>query len=94
MTDTSIGIDSLFDEIIALAKKCKYVDCTHNHEPGCEVSSALESGKLDASRYANYIKLKKEAEHYEMTNFEKRQKDYQFGKFIKKTKKQIRKYEY
>ncbi len=92
MTDTNIDIDDLFDEITALAKKCKYIDCRHIQEPGCEVLSALKSGKLDANRYANYIKLKKEVEHYEMTNFEKRKKDRQFVKFIKKTKKQIKKY--
>jgi len=90
MTDTSIGIDSLFDEITTLAKKCKYVDCTHTHEPGCEVLSALKSGELDESKYSNYISLKKEAEYYKMTELEKREKDRQFGKFIKKAKKQLK----
>jgi len=90
MTDTSIGIDNLFDEITALAKKCKYIDCTHIHEPGCEVLSALKSGELDESKYSNYISLKKEAEHYKMTKVEKREKNRQFGKFIKKAKKQLK----
>ena len=90
MTDTSIGIDSSFDEITALAKKCKYVDCTHTHEPGCNVLSEIKSGELDESKYSNYISLKKEAEYYQMTELEKRRKDRQFGKFIKKAKKQHR----
>lgn len=90
MTDTSIGIDSLFDEITALAKKCKYVDCTHTHEPGCEVLSVLKAGELDKSKYSNYISLKKEAEYYKMTELEKREKDRQFGKFIKKAKEQLK----
>jgi len=90
MTDTDIGIDNLFDEITALAKKCKYIDCTHIHEPGCEVLSALKSGKLDESKYSNYINLKKEADYYKMTELEKREKDRQFGKFIKNWKKQIK----
>jgi ribosome biogenesis GTPase len=94
MTDTSVGIDSLFDEIIALAKKCRYADCTHIHEPGCEVLSALKLGKLDESKYSNYINLKKEAEYYEMTELEKREKDRQFGKFIKKAKKQLKEYKH
>jgi len=93
MTDTGVDIDNLFDEITTIAEKCKYNDCKHIQEPGCEVLSALESGKLDANRYVNYIKLKKEAEHYEMTRFEKRDKDRQFGKFIKKTVEQLKKYE-
>ncbi len=90
MTDTSAGIDSLFDEIITLAKKCKYIDCTHTHEPGCEVLSALKSGKLDEDKYSNYINLKKEAEHYEMTELEQREKDRKFGKFVKKAKKEFK----
>ena len=90
MTDTSIGIDSLFDEITVLARKCKYVDCTHTHEPGCEVLSALKAGELDEGKYSNYISLKKEAEYYKMTELEKREKGRQFGKFIKKAKKQLK----
>lgn len=87
MTDTDTGIDNLFDEITVLAKRCKYADCTHVHEPGCEVLSALKSGKLDGEKYTNYINLKKEADHYKMTEFEKKEKDHQFGKFLKNWKK-------
>ena len=94
MTDTSAGIDNLFDEITALAKKCKYVDCTHIHEPGCEILSALKSGKLDEGKYSNYINLKKEAEYYKMTEVEKREKDRQFGKFIKKAKEELKRHGY
>ncbi len=94
MTDMSAGIDSFFDEITALASKCKYVDCTHIHEPGCEVLSALKFGKLDESKYSNYISLKNETEHYEMTKLEKKEKDRQFGKFIKTAKKELKKYKH
>lgn len=90
MTDAGAGVDNLFDEIIELAKDCKFVDCTHLHEPGCKVLEAVEAGQLDHSRYANYISLKKETEHFEMTELEKREKNRQFGKFIKKAKKGLR----
>ncbi len=90
MTDTSGGIDSLFDEITILSGKCEFIDCTHIHEPGCEVLAALQSGKLDEDKYANYLNLKKEAEHYEMTELEKREKDREFGKFIKKAKQELK----
>ncbi|HRY52436.1 MAG TPA: ribosome small subunit-dependent GTPase A [Candidatus Portnoybacteria bacterium] len=92
MADSSAGIDKLFDEITILAEKCKFADCTHIQEPGCEVLAALAGGKLDADKYSNYINLKKEAEYYELTKLEKREKDRQFGKFIKKAKEQIKKY--
>ncbi|MDD5569083.1 MAG: ribosome small subunit-dependent GTPase A [Candidatus Pacebacteria bacterium] len=94
MADASAGIDNLFDEITILAKNCKYVDCTHVQEPGCEVLAALKSGKLDEEKYTNYINLKKEVEHYELTDFEKREKDHKFGKFIKEAQKEIKKYKY
>jgi ribosome biogenesis GTPase len=92
MADAGFGIDSLFDEISALAQGCKYIDCTHAHEPGCQVLGALKLGKIDQEKYSNYIGLKKEAQHYEMANIEKKEKDRQFGKFIKKAKKQLKDY--
>lgn len=92
MTDAITGINSFFDEISTLAKKCKYANCTHVHEPGCAVVSALKSGELDEEKYNNYIALKKESEHYELNEIEKKEKDRQFGKFINKTKKDLKKY--
>jgi ribosome biogenesis GTPase len=92
MADTGTGVDSLFDEITALAKKCKYADCEHTHEPGCEVLSALKSGKISEEKYSNYINLKKETEHYEMSKLERREKDRQFGKFIKKAKQDLKRH--
>lgn len=94
MTDASAGIDNIFEEITTLAKKCRYVDCTHIHEPGCEVLASLKSAKLDEAKYSNYISLKKEAEYYQMTEFEKREKDHQFGKFLKIAKKQLKEYKH
>jgi ribosome biogenesis GTPase len=90
MTDTGEGIDNLFDEITALGQECKFVDCTHIHEPGCRVLSALKSGELDEKKYSNYINLKKETEFYEMSELEKKEKDREFGKFIKTAKKQLK----
>ena len=90
MTDASAGIDNLFDEITELSKKCKYRDCTHTHEAGCEVLSAVGSGKIDKDKYLNYLSLKKEVEYYEMSETDKKQKDHDFGKFIKKAKKSLK----
>ncbi len=92
MTNTTLGIDNFFDEITALSKECRYSDCSHTSEPGCKVLSELKSGRLDESKYSNYINLKKETEYYDMTDFEKRKKDHKFGKFIKKAKEEIEKY--
>ena len=94
LTEAADGINSLFDEITSLAQTCKYDNCTHIHEPGCAVLSAIESGQLDEDKYSNFLNLKKETKHYEMTRLEKRQKDGNFGKFIKKAKGQLKRYKH
>lgn len=92
MTSVSTGIESVFDEIAALSTSCKFSNCTHTQEPGCAVQKALSNKKLDDQQYDNYKKLQKENQYYEMTDFEKRQKDRKFGKFIKKMKNQFDEY--
>jgi ribosome biogenesis GTPase / thiamine phosphate phosphatase len=92
MTNISAGIDSLFDEITALANKCKYADCTHIHEPGCEILLALKDGRIEREKYLNYISLKKEAEYFEMNGLKRKEKDRNFGKFMKKAKKELKNY--
>jgi len=91
MADAGAGIDDIFGQITGLAKGCKYGDCTHTQEPGCRVLAAVESGELDGEKYRNYLGLKKEAEFYAMNDVQKRKKDRQFGKFIKRTKEQLKK---
>ncbi|MFA5291266.1 MAG: ribosome small subunit-dependent GTPase A, partial [Candidatus Paceibacterota bacterium] len=88
LTDVGKGIDTFFDDIAGLAQKCQYADCTHTHEPGCEVVGAVKSGTVDKDKYSNYLNLKKEAEYYEMNDVEKRKKDRQFGKFKKNALKE------
>jgi ribosome biogenesis GTPase len=89
ITDASQGMDVVFDDILALAEGCKYDDCTHVHEPGCNVLNALKNKKLDEAKYTNFITLKRETEYSEMSIIERREKDRQFGKFIKQAKKEL-----
>ena len=90
--DSEAGIKSVFSEIHELSKECKFSDCSHVNEPACAVLKAISSGRLDKSKYDNYIKLAKENEYNTMTKLEKREKDRKFGQFIKTAKKQIKKY--
>jgi ribosome biogenesis GTPase len=46
-----------FPEFRSLLPDCKYNNCTHVHEPGCAVKSALEKGEINAERYRNYLGL-------------------------------------
>lgn len=91
MADAAAGVNDVFGKITELAKGCKYADCTHIREPGCAVLSAVNSGKLEAEIYDNYIALRKESAYYEMSDVEKREKDRQFGKFIKRMNDQFKK---
>ncbi len=93
MADSEQGIKDVFEEFSVLSVECKFADCTHTHEPGCAILKAVESGELDENKYQNYLKLKKEADYYNMTKLEKRKKDRQFGKFLNQSLKQLRKFE-
>ncbi len=77
------GLDETFSEIKSLSESCRFHDCTHINEKGCAVLNAVANGQLSADRYQNYIKMNKESAYNEMSYFEKRKKDKQFGKFCK-----------
>jgi len=83
ISDSSAGLDNVFDEIADLSRSCKYTNCTHMHEPGCAVLEAVENKTLDEDKYSNFVKLKKESDFYKLTEVEKREKDRKFGKFVK-----------
>lgn len=51
----------LFPEFVRLQGKCKYPNCTHDHEPECAVLDALEDGEIAQSRYMSYLELLIEA---------------------------------
>lgn len=53
-------LDSTFADISAFAAHCRFRDCTHSAEPGCAVQAALAEGHLDAHRYGNYLRLRRE----------------------------------
>jgi ribosome biogenesis GTPase len=53
-------LDTTFGEISELAAHCRFADCSHEHEPGCEVRRALGDGSLSQERYSSYRKLQRE----------------------------------
>lgn len=80
-------VADVFGDIAELAGNCQFSDCTHEHEPGCAVLSAVRSGQLSEAKYLNYLKLKKESDHYEMSSLELKRKDRSFGRMLKNYKK-------
>jgi ribosome biogenesis GTPase len=81
------AIGGVFQDVSALAALCRFNDCTHTAESGCAVREGLETGKISEGRYLSYQKLLKESAHNEMSYAEKRNKDRQFGRFIKSVTK-------
>lgn len=65
MWDSEEGIDRTFADIEELAHHCRFRDCTHTSEPGCEVRKALEYGSLSKERFMSYKKLKTENAYFE-----------------------------
>ncbi|HBB93406.1 MAG: ribosome small subunit-dependent GTPase A [Bacteroidetes bacterium GWF2_49_14] len=51
-----------FPEIFRHAAGCQFNNCTHTHEPGCEVQHAVEEGEIGELRYRNYVAMMDSAE--------------------------------
>lgn len=49
-----------FTEFLPYEGQCKYLGCSHIHEPGCVVQDALASGEICKSRYENYVQIYEE----------------------------------
>ncbi|MGP3951879.1 ribosome small subunit-dependent GTPase A [Streptomyces sp. 7N604] len=60
--DAESGVTQVFAEIEALARRCRFHDCSHTVEPGCGVLGAVEGGELPERRLESYRKLQRENE--------------------------------
>ena len=48
-------ISKYFPEMLAVMDDCRFVPCTHTHEPGCAVKAAVDDGRISAERYNSYL---------------------------------------
>ena len=46
-----------FPEFAEAAESCRFNDCSHLHEPDCEVKRRVASGAIPAARYDTYTRL-------------------------------------
>jgi len=51
---------SYFPEMLRVADRCRFIPCTHTHEPGCAVKEALERGEISLERYNSYLGMLEE----------------------------------
>jgi ribosome biogenesis GTPase / thiamine phosphate phosphatase len=88
LADAAEGIEDVFADIVALAAQCRFADCGHDSEPGCAVRAALEDGSLDQARYARYLKLAREDAYNSAALHERRARDRDFGRMVKRVMKE------
>ena len=55
--DDEQGMDIHFPEMRPYIPECKFAACTHQHEPGCAVKSAVECGEITKLRYDSYLRI-------------------------------------
>ena len=61
--DSVENLDSNFEDILELSRRCKFSNCSHTIEPECAVTKAISEGTLSDVRINDYYRLKKEAEY-------------------------------
>ncbi len=53
-------ISKYFPEMLRVMDDCRFVPCTHTHEPGCAVKAAVDDGRISADRYNSYLGMLEE----------------------------------
>jgi ribosome biogenesis GTPase len=83
-TDTDAVAES-FPDIEELAARCRFRDCAHQSEPGCEVLAAVADGRLPAERLEAWRALDAEAASAELRAdvVERHRRNRQFGRIAR-----------
>ena len=59
---SNFELKDFFKEFISV-EQCKFNNCLHHNEPGCNVKILVENGSISRSRYDNYIQLLEEIQN-------------------------------
>jgi ribosome biogenesis GTPase len=59
---SNFELKDFFKEFISV-EQCKFNNCLHHNEPGCNVKNLVENGSISRSRYDNYIQLLEEIQN-------------------------------
>ena len=81
--DVQAGVAQVFDDVTALAARCRFTDCQHGNEPDCAVRAAIESGALSERRLASYRKLEREQRWANETIAERRERSRAFSRRVR-----------
>lgn len=83
LADAGEGIDEVFADIVALSAQCRFVDCSHETEPGCAVQAAIADGTLESARLDRYRKLAREDARNSEAIWRRRSRERDFGKMAR-----------
>ncbi len=50
-------LDGYFVDFLDYISDCRYVPCTHTHEPDCAVQAAVEADEIDYGRFESYLSI-------------------------------------
>jgi ribosome biogenesis GTPase len=62
LLDDVEAVTETFADVDDVAADCRFSDCRHEGEPGCEVAAAVSDGRLTEARLAGWRGLRDEAE--------------------------------
>lgn len=54
------NLDRCFPEFRPFLGRCRFDNCSHDHEPKCAVHDAVDAGSVSRERYESYLKLRAE----------------------------------
>ena len=57
-------ISKYFPEMLREMDNCRFVPCTHTHEPDCAVKAAVDAGRISAERYNSYLGMLEEDQKF------------------------------
>lgn len=57
-------LSTYFPEMLRVEDDCRFIPCTHTHEPGCAVKEAVEKGMISVERYESYLGMLEEEGKY------------------------------
>lgn len=83
LVDVGDALHDVFADIADMAEQCKFKDCAHESEPGCNVQQAIADGNLDAERLRRFRKLQREDQRNSESLLERRARDKHFSKLYK-----------
>lgn len=52
-----------FPDLFAHIKDCRFYNCTHTHEPDCQIKKMVEEGVISIERYNSYLKILEDAKN-------------------------------